>query len=63
MGGHLNAVLNPHLTVRRAAGLQVVGASAFPDRLSGHINASVMALAERGADLVRGRPPLALANV
>ena len=36
---------------------------ALPDMPSAHINAIVMMLAERAADLIRGRPPLAPANV
>jgi len=40
-----------------------VDASVFPDMPSAHINAIVMALAERASDLIRGNPPLARANV
>jgi choline dehydrogenase-like flavoprotein len=58
-----NAVLDPDLTVRGIEGLRVMDASVFPDMPSAHINAAVMALAERASDLIRGRPPLAPVNV
>jgi choline dehydrogenase-like flavoprotein len=63
MGRGPNAVLDPDLTVRGFEGLRVVDASALPDMPSAHINAIVIALAERAADLIRGRPPLAPVNV
>jgi choline dehydrogenase-like flavoprotein len=56
-------VLEPDLKVRGIDGLRVVDASALPDMPSAHINAIVMMLAERASDLIRGRPPLAPANV
>ena len=59
MGRGEDSVLNPDLTVRRTEGLRVVDASAFPDMLSAHINAAVMAVAERASDLILGRQPLA----
>ena len=63
MGSGPDAVLDPELKVRGIDGLRVVDASALPDMPSAHINAIVMMLAERAADLIRGRPPLAPANV
>jgi choline dehydrogenase/4-pyridoxate dehydrogenase len=63
MGRGLDFVLEPDLTVRGTEGLRVVDASVFPDMPSAHTNASVMAIAERAADLVLGRSPLLALNV
>jgi len=53
------AVLDAELRVRGTIGLRVVDASAMPDLTTGNINAPVIMIAERAADLIRGRTPLA----
>ena len=59
MGTSENAALDPELRVRGVEGLRVVDASAMPDLVSGNINACVLMIAEKAADMLLGKPPLA----
>jgi choline dehydrogenase len=55
MGSSEQAVLDPELRVRGLAGLRVVDASVFPVIPGGNTNAPTIMVAERAADLIRGR--------
>jgi choline dehydrogenase len=55
----LTAVLDSQLRVRGVDGLRVVDASVMPTVPRGNTNAPVIAIAERAADLIIGRAPLA----
>ena len=52
MGGDDASVVDPQLRVRGVAGLRVVDASVLPNCTVGNINATVVAFAEREADLI-----------
>ena len=53
--GDSMAVLDPHLRVRGITGLRVIDASVMPEPVSGNTNAPTIMIAERGADIIRGR--------
>ena len=58
MGIGPEAVLDPQMRVRGIDNLRVVDASAMPDMVTAHINACVLMMAEKGADMIRGKPML-----
>ncbi|REE98597.1 GMC family oxidoreductase [Thermomonospora umbrina] len=63
MGGGEDSVVDPELRVRGVEGLRVVDASVMPTVPRGNTNAPTIAIAERAADLLRGRTPSAAASV
>ncbi|HEX8102893.1 MAG TPA: GMC family oxidoreductase N-terminal domain-containing protein [Solirubrobacteraceae bacterium] len=60
MGDGEEAVLDPELRVRGIEGLRVADASVMPVIPGGNTNAPTIMVAERAADLVRGRVPAAV---
>jgi choline dehydrogenase len=58
----LASVVDTELRVRGVEGLRVVDASVMPAVPRGDTNAPVIAIAERAADLISGRAPLAAAE-
>ena len=57
------AVVDPEFRVRGTEALRVVDASIFPEPLGGNINAPTIMMAEKASDIIRGRAPLAPADV
>ncbi|MGC1446379.1 MAG: choline dehydrogenase [Xanthobacteraceae bacterium] len=52
------AVVDPELKVFGVDGLRVIDGSVMPDLVGANINAPIIMIAEKAADLIRGRQPL-----
>jgi choline dehydrogenase-like flavoprotein len=63
MGSDSLAVVDPHLRVRGVDSLRVADAAVFPAIIGGNTNAAVVMVAEKAADMILGRAPLAPAAI
>jgi len=52
-----SAVVDDQLRVHGMEGLRVIDASIMPAMISANLNAATLMIGEKGADLIRGRPP------
>ena len=63
MGNDPAAVVDPELRVIGLEALRVADASVFPSIIGGNSNAPVVMVAEKAADMILGKPPLAPAQI
>jgi len=58
MGADAGAVLDEQLRVTGVENLRVCDAAAMPGQITGNLNATVIAMAEKAADMILGRKAL-----
>jgi choline dehydrogenase len=58
MGIGPQRVLDPSMRVHGVERLRVGDASAMSDLVSGHLNAALLMMAEKAADMISGKPSL-----
>lgn len=58
MGTGNNTVVDPSARVHGVENLRIVDASIMPNIISGNLNAPVIMIAEKAADIIRGKTPL-----
>ncbi|MDR2216362.1 MAG: GMC family oxidoreductase N-terminal domain-containing protein [Nevskiaceae bacterium] len=63
MGSDAAAVVDPQLRLNGLAGLRIVDGSVMPRVVGGNTNAPIVMIAEKAADLMRGRAPPAPLNI
>ena len=63
IGADSDSVVDPEFRVRGIERLRVIDASVMPEPIGGNLNAPVIMLAEKAADMIRGLPPLPPAEV
>ena len=58
---NVSAIVDDTLRVERLLNLRIADASIMPTMRSANLNAGVLMIAEKGADMVLGKPPLSAA--